>query len=247
GYYCNKMNNGGEKMDFQTTINSSGMWIASSIMVIMVILQSVVFLRAGLNEANRIGLSRQRCIRAMRASVLTSVGPSLAPVIVLMALIPVLGAPTTWMRLCDVGAPSTELAISAMAAKVIGVDMRSAAYDLKAYSYSMWGMALNNLGFLAMVFLFNHKMGQGLETFNKRSNPVLVKFVMSGALLGLISYLVTAQVLAGGQIKSESLIVAIVSGIAMYFLNFVGRRYPWIREPSLGIAMIVAMSVTVLF
>ena len=55
------------------------------------------------------------------------------------------------MRMNDIGAARTELAMSALATKVVGVDMRSAAFDLKAFSYALWGMALNNAGWMLVA------------------------------------------------------------------------------------------------
>ena len=90
-------------------------------------------------------MPRERCVAGMRSAMITAIDPAFAPVIVLLALIAVLGAPTAWMRLNDVGAARTELAMVTLSAKVIGVDPQSAAFNLKAYTYSLWSMEKNSL------------------------------------------------------------------------------------------------------
>ena len=45
-------------MEFKEIINSPGMWIASSIMIITIIVESVVFLKAGIDEAKRMGIPK---------------------------------------------------------------------------------------------------------------------------------------------------------------------------------------------
>ena len=219
------------------------MWIASGAMVVVVILQSAFFFVEALRESKKIGLSSQRCMKAVRSAVITSLGPSLAPVVVLMALIPVLGAPTTWMRVCDIGAAETELAIATMSANIIGVDIRSSIYDIKAFSYSLWGMALNNLGWLLFTLLFTHKMSGGLEKLNKKCDPIWIKYLMAGAALGLFGYLLSGQIIAKGGlgIKIGHLFAGVIAGIAMLVLSKLGKNYAVIREPALGIAMLIGM------
>ncbi|MBP2666543.1 MAG: hypothetical protein H6Q76_1523, partial [Firmicutes bacterium] len=141
-------------MNLQSVMNSPGMWIASSFMVLVVLVQSALFMREGFKAANKLGMPRSECIKGMRAAMITAIGPSLAPVVILLALLAVLGGPTTWMRMNDIGAARTELAMSALATKVYGVEMRSAAFDLKAFSYAIWGMAMNNAGWMLVALIF---------------------------------------------------------------------------------------------
>jgi hypothetical protein len=228
-------------MDFYKVINSPEMWIASSLMVIVVVLQSVFFFVEAWKESKRIGISQARCSKAIRSAIITSIGPSLAPVLVLMALIPVLGGPTTWMRVCDIGAAETELAIATMSAKIIGIDLRSAAYDIHAFSYSLWGMALNNLGWLLFTLLFTHKMSRGLQKLNEKCDPIWVKYLMAGAALGLFGYLLSGQVISKGSIRMGHLYAGVVAGGVMFILSKIGKKYRAFREPALGIAMIIGM------
>ena len=74
-------------MDFQEMINSPGLWIASSIMVIASVVQAFVFLRASLKEANHLGIERSKLRAGMRSAVITSIGPSFSPVIVLLSMV----------------------------------------------------------------------------------------------------------------------------------------------------------------
>ena len=133
-------------MEFQQMINSPGLWIVSSFLVIISVSQAVVFMRAALKEASSIGIDKDRRKAAIRSASITALGPSLSPVITLLSLIVVVGAPTTWMRLCDVGAARTELGVVSLTSTLAGVEVGSAAFGSQAFSYALWGMALNNFG-----------------------------------------------------------------------------------------------------
>ena len=224
-------------MNLQTVMNSPGMWIASSAMVLVVLIQSMLFLREGFKAADKLGMSRDSCIKGMRAAMITAIGPSLAPVVILLALLAVLGGPTTWMRMNDIGAARTELAMSALATKVINVDMRSAAFDLKAFSYAIWGMALNNAGWMLVALIFVKRMNSAIGKMNQRYNPAWVKLIMTGAAIGLFASLWSPALIKGGG----QFFAGIVSFVSMLLISKYAGNYPRLQEPALGIAMLIGM------
>ena len=224
-------------MNLQSVMNSPGMWIASSVMVIVVVVQSMLFLREGFKAADKLGMSRSDCIKGMRAAMITAIGPSLAPVVILLALLAVLGGPTTWMRMNDIGAARTELAMSALATKVYGVEMRSAAFDLKAFSYAIWGMAMNNAGWMLVALIFVKRMNSAIKKMNQKYNPAWVKLIMTGAAIGLFASLWSPALINGGG----EFVAGIVAFVAMYLISKYAGNYPRLQEPALGIAMLIGM------
>lgn len=224
-------------MNLQSVMNSPGMWIASSVMVIVVLVQSALFMREGFKAANKLGMPRSECIKGMRAAMITAIGPSLAPVVILLALLAVLGGPTTWMRMNDIGAARTELAMSALATKVYGVEMRSAAFDLKAFSYAIWGMAMNNAGWMLVALIFVKRMNSAIKKMNQKYNPAWVKLIMTGAAIGLFASLWSPALITGGG----QFVAGIVAFVSMYLISKYAGNYPRLQEPALGIAMLIGM------
>lgn len=134
--------------ELKDVINSPGLWAASSLMILVILGQSVLYLKSAWSEAKRLGIPKEKCIAGMRSAMITAVGPSLSPVIILLALIAVLGAPTTWMRMNDIGAARTELAMVTQATGIIGMDPQSSDFNLTGFSYALWGTALNDFGWM---------------------------------------------------------------------------------------------------
>ena len=225
-------------MDLHSVMNSPGMRLACSFMVLVVIGQSIVFLRAAFKAAPTMGLSREVCFSAMRSAAYTAIGPALGPVIILIVLMDTLGAPTAWMRLLDIGAAHTELVSSTIGAQVYGVDLRSSAFDLKGFSYSLWAMALNDVGWMIITLLVTPHMGGAISSLTKRTNPRMVALLIVGAGLGLFSFLLTNQVVGG---KPGNITAAVAAAVAFLALGFASRQFPRIREFSLGIAMVVGI------
>ena len=225
-------------MELKTVINSPGMWLACSLMVMVVMGQSIVFLRAAFKAAPGLGVSREQCYTAMRSAAYTAIGPAVGPVIILLVLIDTLGAPIAWMRLLDIGAAHTELVASTLGAQVAGVDLRSAAFDVKAFSYALWAQALNNVGWMAVTLLVTPKMGGAVSALTKKTNPRMVALLIAGASLGLFSFLLGNQLVSG---KAGNITAAVASAVAFLAMGLASKNYPRLREFSLGLAMVVGI------
>ena len=137
----------------------------------------------------------------------------------------------------DIGAARTELAMSALATKVYGVEMRSAAFDLKAFSYAIWGMALNNAGWMLVALIFVRRMNSAIKKMNQKYNPAWVKLIMTGAAIGLFASLWSPALIKGGG----EFVAGIVAFIAMFLISRYAGNYPRLQEPALGIAMLIGM------
>lgn len=227
-------------VELSEIINSPGLWIASSIMVIAVIVQAVVFFISGHREANRLEIPKDVQIKSMRSAMITSIGPSIAMVVVLISLITVLGAPTTWMRLNDIGAARTELSVTTLSSGLLGVTPGTDEFGVEAFTFSLWGMALNNFGWLFVTFALTGSMSKGVAKLNQRFNPKMVKLIMSGTMFGIFGYLFINS-FWGKATFSYSIVAAAVSSLMILAMNKVFRKLPRLQELSLGIAMLVGM------
>lgn len=236
-------------MTLQEIMNSPGLWIASSIMVIFILSLAVIYFRLGLNRVKELGLPKGNYSSAIRSAAITSIGPSLSPVIVLLSMIAVLGAPTTWMRMNDVGAARTELSIVTMACGLLGIDPSSADFGVQAFSYSIWGMALNNLGWFVVALLLTHRMGKAVDFLYGKYDKKWINMLMSGATFGVTGYLLSNQIVskilipdASILLKFQGLIPALVAGAVMLLIGkFVKSQR--LQELALGIAMVAGMFV----
>ncbi len=230
-------------MEFQAIINSPGIWIVSAFLVIISVSQAVVFMRAALREASSIGINKEKKAAAIRSACITAIGPSLSPVITLLSLVAVVGAPTTWMRLCDVGAARTELGVLALTSNLAGVEVGSAEFGMQAWTYGLWGMALNNFGWLFIVFLLGHRMSSVVEKMNVRYNPAWIKKLMAGATVGLFAYLLTNAIKVQ-EFSVQKLAPAVISAVVMVILTTAFKKHQRLQELALGISMLVGIFAT---
>lgn len=229
------------EQEFQQIVNRWDIWLACGLMIVMIVAQSAIFLRDALREAGRLGIDAPRRHSAIRSACVSSLGPSLSPVIIALSMMTVVGAPNAWMNLNNIGAARTELANIAIGASFAGVEALSENIGMEAWSYALWTCALNGAGWMLVVFFLNHRMERISGTLYKRYDAALVSTLMGAAVTSLFCYLL------GNQLVSKAwdfYIAALISGGCMLFFINVCKKNRILQELSLGISMLAGMLIT---
>jgi hypothetical protein len=229
-------------MSSEQIINSPILWVLSSLMVIASVSQAIIFLRNSLKECDRLGISKERQRASIRSASITALGPSLSPVVTVLALVAVIGAPTAWMRLCDVGAARTELGVVSLMANLTGAEVGSSALDLQTFMYALWGMALNNFGWLFVVFILVHRMDKVVTWMESKYDPKWVKVLMGSAAMALFAYLLDNQLYSFNWTKKW--LPAVLGGAMMAVLTMVFKKNQRLQELALGISLLFGILVT---
>jgi len=108
---------------------------------------------------------------------------------------------------------------------------------------SWWTMAINGCGWLLMVGLFASKLEILREKVSGNDTKWLA-LLTGGATLGAFGYLNSGNVVSGGG----NLIAVLTGAFTMVGLGFAINKYPklkWIKEYTLGIAMIFGVFLAV--
>ena len=159
--------------------NDKVVWIIAIAIVVIVLVQSLLYIRLAFSTAGRIGFPREKCRKGLRAGMISAIGPSIAVFIVMVGMMSVVGSPITWLRLSIIGAAPTELTAATVGAEALGVKFGSADYDLMALATSWWTMAINGTGWLLVTALFTHKLEDVREKIGGGDSRWLA--VVSGA------------------------------------------------------------------
>ena len=226
---------------FQKIINGFDIWLCVIIMIAIVILQSIFFMKEALKEAKKIGIFEDKRNAAIRSACITAIGPSLSPIIIMIAMSTMLGTPYTWFVLNNVGAARTELAAAAMGSSVAGVTVMDANIGIKAWTYGIWAGVLNSAGWLIFVFLFNHKMEHMVTKMYSRYEKKWIKALLGSATLALFAYLLSSQVVGK---STSNYVAAAISGVCSLILGTALKKYERLQEISLGVSMLIGMFLT---
>ena len=228
-------------IDFQNMINGADLWIASSLMVMMSLIQAGLFLRTSWKEAGILGFSNKQKTACLRSAARTAAGPSLSPIIIMISMIAIVGGPTTWMVLNNVGAARTELAVVTMAANYAGVEIGAADMGVRAFTYALWAIALNGFGWLFVVWLLNHRMSRIVARLNQTYDPKWISAMLAGANLGLFAYLLSGQLVGKAP---PNYLAAVIAGATMLILTKFLHKNHILQEISLGLSLLAGMFLT---
>lgn len=224
-------------MNYLEVADSLGMWLATMPAMIIVFVQVILYCKKSIELSKEVQLTKEERNNALRAGVITAVGPSISNIIVMISMVAVIGAPITWIRCSLIGSPTAELSAATFAAEAMGLTLGGEGYNLNAYACATWVMALNGAGWIVFCLLFAHRMGSVSKKLTK-GNAVLFGAVASAATLGAMSYMAGANITAGG-----SKMIAVFAAIAcMIVLKFVCKKYPNFAKYNLSVALVVAMA-----
>ena len=227
-------------MDVSAIKNSPGMWIASGIMILVIVVQALLYLRMAKKEAGELGISADKQKEAQRSAIVTAIGPTIALSVMLITLMASFGGPTAWMRMNDVGSGRTELAIANMVGDMVTAESGTAEAELQGLSYAVWAQGIDVAGWLVGAMVMTAMGNTMTKKMNEKFNPKWIKVLMGGCLVSLFSYLLINQVYAKA---SPYLVAAIAGGITMFVLNKVFSKNKRLQEMGLGISIIVGAAV----
>ncbi len=223
-------------VNVSTVSNSLGVWICALIAVSVILVQSILYVRLAFKNAEKVGLTKQQCIKGLRSGMISSIGPSISVFVVVFGMAAVIGGPLTWMRLSMIGSSATELSAAQVGAQTLGLELGSPDYDLTALATSWWTMSVNGLGWLLVVVLFTHRM-EKLRQKIGGGDSKWVSILAAAATLGLFGYLSAPNILVGG-----GKLAAVLGGaLSMAFLSKLSKNINWLKEYALGFALIIGM------
>ena len=229
-------------MNVQEFMNSPMLWLLSSLMVINILVMASVFMKVAYKATQDMGMPKGEVIAGLRSAMITAIGPSFAPVIVLVALMAIIGGPTAWMRMNDIGAARTELAMAQISAEAAGSSLEGGALTLAGFIFILWGAALNNMGWIVIGGYGAPFLDKAVVYLKENFNATWVKLLMAGASFGLFATLLSNSIVKK-NIDTNNLWAAIISFCVMVFIGKALAKYKRLQEFSLGISMLVGMFV----
>ncbi|WP_158735646.1 DUF5058 family protein [Alteribacillus sp. YIM 98480] len=219
--------------------NSLPLWIIAIVVVTIPILQAVIFSRFAAKTAPAVGMTRSEVKSAFRTGLISSIGPSLGILIIAVSLLTILGGPITLMRIGIMGSAAYELTAANIGAKAFGVTLGGEGFDVTGFTVAVWTMCIGGLGWLLVAALFTKPLGKVQKKVTKR-NTKIATIVSSAALVGAFGFFAAEHAVAG----TVSLFVTAASALTMIIMMIAAKKFQmnWMREWSLGAALVIGMS-----
>lgn len=233
--------------------NSLGLWLVSFCLVIVVLIQALLYTRLAFKSAAEIGFPKEKCIQGFKSGMISAIGPSIAVFIVMIGLMSIVGVPYTWAKLSTIGSAPAEMTIIKLCADVMGIDLTANSITGDALFNMYWTMAINSCGWLLVVLFFANKMesirqkiGGGdtkwMALFGLATSLSAFAYMNSSAIVPII-----ISTLEKTKPQFGSLAACLGGMASMIALVILSRKLTWLKEYNLGIAMLVGMSLAIIF
>lgn len=222
--------------------NSRWLWLSTLPVVSIVLLQAAIFLRRAWSDGKKMGMSDEKLKSGFKTGVISAIGPSVAVLAAMLALIATVGAPIAWMRLSVIGSVAFELPAAELGVSQFGYSLGDQGITETAYATAVWAMTLGGTGWL-LVSAFGTRHMEKVRVKISNGNEKLIPIISSAAMLGAFAYFLSGEVTAG---TPETGSIAVGGLVMLGLLHLADSRdIQWLREWALGTAMLIGLLVGV--
>ena len=232
-------------MGYLEAANSPLMFMLCFGVVIIVFVQSLLFIRLAWRRGVASGIEKNLMKKAMTNSAIFSIIPSLPIIIMLMVLSVPLGRYFPWLRLSVVGSATYESMAADAVAKAAGLaGMSDPGFNLPVFATAMWVMTIG----IVWGIIFNIFFMRSLDRFSKKakeSNNTFVP-VFSGALfMGMIALISMPYAVNSANITG--IVSFIIAAAAALFCNWAASAFKMrpLGEFSLPISLVIGMTAAI--
>lgn len=230
-------------MDYLSVANSPLIWFSAALGVGIVIFQSFLFVRKSFRTGKELGITPEQFKQAAKASMISSVGPSLVILAGMISLLVTMGGPIAWMRLSYIGSVQFELMSAEFGAQAMGVSLDSIDMNAVAFTNGVWVMALGSFGWVLFTALFTHKMDK-FRNILAGGRKAFMPILSVAAVLGAFAYLASDRIMRMDQ-GTVSCIAGFIIMALIVILNRVLQKQ-WLKEWAMTFAMFGGMLIAIL-
>jgi len=226
-------------MDWQQIANGSWIWICGAVLAAIALYQCTSFALLAVKLLRRYGLEKREVMGMLRGAAITSVGPILVELFVMVALVVALSPGIAWQREgAAVGSVITELIQATNAAAGAGQELGGDNFDLIGFANVIFVMNISCIGWMLAAGFFTRYLGRARQKIAGGDDRWLIVLSVC-ATLGIFGFWASTNLVKGG-----GALVAVVAGaiLAAFFFKLADRiGKPRLKEWALGLAMFGGM------
>ncbi|MFO3664955.1 DUF5058 family protein [Anaerococcus sp. ENR0831] len=234
-------------MNIFDILNSKLLYILVALGLLIIFLICVMFFLRAKKRAKELGIADEKVKATIKSSLVFSIVPSIAVIIGLITLTPLLGIPWPWFRLSVVGSLPYELTAADLAVKGLGyqdLTAYQASADPSAIGTIMFTMTISILGGMIFNIFFLEKYHKTVSGVGTKSSPFR-ELALSVLTFGMVTVFFPIEFL-----KSKThAAVAITSILVTLILGQISKKYKidWLADFIMSFALIIGMAAGVFF
>lgn len=231
--------------EYLSIANNNLLFYLAGGLVLIVMIQSVVFMKIAWNRGLALGIDKSKMKAAIKSSAIFSIVPSVPIVVSLIAIAPILGMPFSWLRLSIIGSNSYELIAAGMGAKSMGVEeLGGQGYTAQVFGNSMLIMSVGVIWGLLCCILFLKRYQKGMNNI-KQKDSAWSEILVNALFFGMLSVFLGDPLVKGGI----ALYVLLSSALIMLGMTYIGKKtkIAWVNDFALALSMIGGMVLAVVY
>jgi hypothetical protein len=226
-------------MEWKQIANEPWIWISGGILSAIALYQCTYFMMRALNIMKRYGLHKSDINSIIRGAVITSFGPVMSEIFIMIALVMALSAGLAWQREgAAVGSVFTELVQASNAAVGAGQEFGSKNFNMTGFANVIFVMNVSCVGWLIAAGFFTRYLGTARQKI-AGGDARWLSILTVCATLGVFGYWASTNLAKMGGVA-----VAVIAGavLAMFFFLLADWiKRPHLKEWALGFAMFGGM------
>lgn len=225
-------------------LNSWLMWVGCSLPVAFLLFLVARSWKKSYETAVDIGLSKEQISKAIKTSAITAIGPSMAALAGMFAIMATMGGPVAFMRLSFIGNTLFELMAAKFGAGATGMAFGEDLLTKDGFMAALLVMILGSIPWVLFGTFASDKMDRIQNRIIKNSGRAILTVISVGALLGALGAN-NAVYLTSFDKKTVS---CILGGLIMGVVTYIGekKQIKWLSQWSLAIAIFPAMIIAAL-
>ncbi len=230
---------------FFDIVNSSLLYMLVGTVIAVVIILSLLFAKKAWKRALELGYTTAQLKTVITSTIVATIVPSLAIVIGLFALAPLLGNPWPWLRLSVIGSVTYELMAADMAASSMGVALVDLpTVGIEAFVNIMFVMTVGISAGLLVLLFFGEKIQKGIGSMGKNKQSFGI-VALECFMIGLLATFMPS-ILTGGVVTTLTLFTSATITISMGLIVQKYKIY-WLKDFILAFALFGGMASSVLW
>ena len=233
--------------EFLEIANSNVLFILISVVLLMVALQSVLFIRIALKRSDELGINKEIVKKVITNSAIFSIMPSLPIIIAMIAMMNALGVYLPWLRLSVMGSAMYESMAANIAITSLGYrGLGDLSISSSTFVTVMWVMTLGIfVGPIANILLLK-KYDTSMKGLIAKGGGFMA-LVIPSLFTGFLAVVATPMMLNFGV--PISMVVFFLSGLASIVFNLIGKKanIKIMSEFSFPLAMLTGLASAVVF
>lgn len=232
-------------MDWKQIANEPWIWICGAVLAAIALYQCTYFMIRALNIMKRYGLQKSDITSIIRGAAITSFGPVMSEIFIMIALVVALSAGLAWQREgAAVGSVFTELVQASNAAAGAGQEFGGKNFNMTGFANVIFVMNVSCIGWLIAAGFFTRYLGTARQKIAGGDTRWLSILTVC-ATLGVFGYWASSSLAKGGGIM-----ISVIAGgvLAMFFFLLADWiKKPHLKEWALGFAMFGGMIIGKLY